>query len=292
MWIADNWKDYEVIDTSDGEKLERWGEYILVRPDPQVIWNTKKRNPLWKKENGHYHRSSKGGGEWEFKNLPNEWSIKYNSLTFNLKPFAFKHTGLFPEQAVNWDWFSQIIQNKVKENPDKPFKVLNLFAYTGGATLSAAKAGAHVTHVDASKGMVNWAKENAVSSGLSDAPIRWLVDDCVKFVEREIRRGNKYDGIIMDPPSYGRGPKGEIWKIEESIYPFIELCTELLDKNSTFLLINSYTTGLQPAVLTYMINTAIVSKFGGKVESGEIGLPVTDTGLVLPCGASGRWTNL
>jgi 23S rRNA (cytosine1962-C5)-methyltransferase len=292
MWIADNWKDYEVIDTSDGEKLERWGEYILVRPDPQVIWNTKKRNPLWKKENGHYHRSSKGGGEWEFKNLPNEWSIKYNSLTFNLKPFAFKHTGLFPEQAVNWDWFSQIIQNKVKENPDKPFKVLNLFAYTGGATLSAAKAGAHVTHVDASKGMVNWAKENAVSSGLSDASIRWLVDDCVKFVEREIRRGNKYDGIIMDPPSYGRGPKGEIWKIEESIYPFIELCTELLDKNSTFLLINSYTTGLQPAVLTYMINTAIVSKFGGKVESGEIGLPVTDTGLVLPCGASGRWTNL
>ncbi|MBP5276782.1 MAG: class I SAM-dependent methyltransferase [Lachnospiraceae bacterium] len=292
MWIADNWKDYEVIDTSDGEKLERWGEYILVRPDPQVIWNTKKRNPLWKKENGHYHRSSKGGGEWEFKNLPNEWSIKYNSLTFNLKPFAFKHTGLFPEQAVNWDWFSGIIQNKVKENPEQPFKVLNLFAYTGGATLSAAKAGAHVTHVDASKGMVNWAKENAVSSGLSDAPIRWLVDDCVKFVEREIRRGNKYDGIIMDPPSYGRGPKGEIWKIEESIYPFIELCTELLDKNSTFLLINSYTTGLQPAVLTYMINTAIVSKFGGKVESGEIGLPVTDTGLVLPCGASGRWTNL
>ena len=292
MWIADNWTDYEVIDTSDGEKLERWGDYILVRPDPQVIWNTKKRNPLWKKENGHYHRSSKGGGEWEFKNLPNEWSIKYNSLTFNLKPFAFKHTGLFPEQAVNWDWFSGIIQNKIKENPEKPFKVLNLFAYTGGATLSAAKAGAHVTHVDASKGMVNWAKENAVSSGLSDAPIRWLVDDCVKFVEREIRRGNKYDGIIMDPPSYGRGPKGEIWKIEESIYPFIELCTELLDKNSTFLLINSYTTGLQPAVLTYMINTAIVSKFGGKVESGEIGLPVTDTGLVLPCGASGRWINL
>lgn len=292
MWIADNWKDYEVIDTSDGEKLERWGEYILVRPDPQVIWNTKKRNPLWKKENGHYHRSSKGGGEWEFKNLPNEWSIKYNSLTFNLKPFAFKHTGLFPEQAVNWDWFSQIIQNKVKENPDKPFKVLNLFAYTGGATLSAAKEGAHVTHVDASKGMVNWAKENAASSGLSDAPIRWLVDDCVKFVEREIRRENTYDGIIMDPPSYGRGPKGEIWKIEENIYPFIELCSNLLSKNSSFLLINSYTTGLQPAVLTYMINTAIVKKFGGNVESNEIGLPVTDTNLVLPCGASGRWTNL
>ena len=228
MWIADNWKDYEVIDTSDGEKLERWGEYILVRPDPQVIWNTKKRNPLWKKENGHYHRSSKGGGEWEFKNLPNEWSIKYNSLTFNLKPFAFKHTGLFPEQAVNWDWFSGIIQNKIKENPEQPFKVLNLFAYTGGATLSAAKAGAHVTHVDASKGMVNWAKENAVSSGLSDAPIRWLVDDCVKFVEREIRRGNKYDGIIMDPPSYGRGPKGEIWKIEDCVYDLILRSAKLL----------------------------------------------------------------
>ena len=290
MWIADNWKDYEVIDTSSGEKLERWGDYILVRPDPQVIWNTKKRNPLWKQENGHYHRSSKGGGEWEFKNLPNEWSINYNSLTFNLKPFAFKHTGLFPEQAVNWDWFSGIIEKKVKENPEKPFKVLNLFAYTGGASLSAAKAGAHVTHVDASKGMVNWAKENAVSSGLSDAPIRWLVDDCVKFVEREIRRENTYDGIIMDPPSYGRGPKGEIWKIEENVYNLIKEAAGLLHKDSLFFLINSYTTGLQAGVLSYMLNTSIVPVYGGSVSSDEIGLPVSSNGLVLPCGASGIWT--
>ena len=289
MWIADNWKDYEVIDTSGGEKLERWGEYLLVRPDPQVIWNTPKSNPGWKKFNGHYHRSNKGGGEWEFKNLPEEWSIHYDELTFNLKPFAFKHTGLFPEQAVNWDWFSDIIKKQLTDNPGRTFKVLNLFAYTGGATLSAAKAGASVTHVDASKGMVTWAKENAISSGLGDAPIRWLVDDCVKFVEREIRRGNKYDGIIMDPPSYGRGPKGEIWKIEESVFPFIELTTELLSEESAFFLINSYTTGLQPAVLSYMLNTSIKPKFGGEVVSNEIGLPVSENGLVLPCGASGRW---
>ena len=222
MWIADQWKDYEVLDTSSGEKLERWGDYLLVRPDPQVIWNTPRKNPGWKKKNGQYHRSSKGG-EWEFFNLPEEWSIHYRELTFRLKPFSFKHTGLFPEQATNWDWFGNLIANA-----GRPVKVLNLFAYTGGATLSAAKAGAAVTHVDASKGMVTWAKENAAASGLSDAPIRWLVDDCVKFVEREIRRGNHYDGIIMDPPSYGRGPKGEIWKIEESIYPFIELTTQIL----------------------------------------------------------------
>ena len=284
MWIADNWKDYEVIDTSGGEKLERWGDYILVRPDPQVLWNTPRKAYGWKHMNGHYHRSNKGGGEWEFFDLPNEWSIQYRDLTFNLKPFSFKHTGLFPEQATNWDWFSELIRNA-----GRPVKVLNLFAYTGGATLSAAKAGAHVTHVDASKGMVNWAKENAASIGLSDAPIRWLVDDCGKFVEREIRRGNKYDAIIMDPPSYGRGPKGEIWKIEDSIYPFIELTSQILSDNPLFFLINSYTTGLQPAVLSYMINTAIVSKFGGKVEAGEIGLPVTSNGLVLPCGASARW---
>ena len=284
MWIADNWKDYEVLDTSSGEKLERWGDYILVRPDPQVIWNTPKTLPGWKKKNGHYHRSSKGGGEWEFFNLPEEWSIQYRELTFRLKPFSFKHTGLFPEQATNWDWFSEIIRQS------DPLKVLNLFAYTGGATLAAAKAGASVTHVDASKGMVSWAKENAAASGLGDAPIRWLVDDCVKFVEREIRRGNTYDGIIMDPPSYGRGPKGEIWKIEESIYPFVELTSQILSKDAKFFLINSYTTGLQPAVLSYMINTAIVSKFGGHVDAAEIGLPVTSTGLVLPCGASGRWS--
>lgn len=285
MWIADNWNDYEVIDTSSGEKLERWGKYLLVRPDPQVIWNTPKKEPGWKKRNGHYHRSQKGGGEWEFFDLPEEWSVHYKELTFHLKPFSFKHTGLFPEQAVNWDWFSEIIRKA-----DRPVKVLNLFAYTGGATLSAAKAGAAVTHVDASKGMVNWAKENAAASGLKDAPIRYLVDDCVKLVEREIRRGNAYDGIIMDPPSYGRGPKGEIWKIEESIYPFITLASKLLAKDALFFLINSYTTGLQPAVLSYMINTAIAKERGGNVEASEIGLPVSSNGLVLPCGASGRWT--
>lgn len=288
MWIADQWKDYEVIDTCSGEKCERWGDYILVRPDPQVIWDTGHHNPAWKKKNGHYHRSNKGGGEWEFRNLPEEWSITYRDLTFNLKPFSFKHTGLFPEQAVNWDWCSQKIKEATREK-GRQLKVLNLFAYTGGATISAAAAGAAVTHVDASKGMVTWAKENALSSGLSSAPIRWLVDDCVKFVEREIRRGNTYDGIIMDPPSYGRGPKGEIWKIEESIYPFIQLTAKLLSKDSVFFLINSYTTGLQPAVLSYMINTAIVPQFGGRVEAEEIGLPVTESGLILPCGASGRW---
>ena len=294
MWTVDNWKDYEVIDTSDGEKLERWGQYRLVRPDPQVIWNTPKTNPGWKKMNGHYHRSAKGGGEWEFFDLPEQWSISYGSLTFNLKPFSFKHTGLFPEQAANWDWFSEIIRNAVKQGrtatSEHPVRVLNLFAYTGGATLAAASAGAHVTHVDASKGMVNWAKENAKSSGLEQAPIRWLVDDCVKFVEREIRRGNQYDAIIMDPPSYGRGPKGEIWKIEESIFPFIELCTQILADKPLFFLINSYTTGLQPAVLSYMLNTAIVKKYGGHVMADEVGLPVTETGLILPCGASGRYS--
>ena len=284
MWIADNWKDYEVLDTSKGEKLERWGDYLLIRPDPQVIWDTPKTNRGWKKCNGHYHRSSKGGGDWEFFDLPKQWQIHYGKLTFNLKPFSFKHTGLFPEQAANWDWFGDLIRRA-----DRPVKVLNLFAYTGGATLAAAAAGAHVTHVDASKGMVTWAKENAASSGLSDAPIRWIVDDCVKFVQREIRRGNHYDAIIMDPPSYGRGPKGEIWKIEESIHGLIQLCTQLLSEDPLFFLVNSYTTGLQPAVLTYMIATEL-KKFKGFVRSEEIGLPVTDTGLVLPCGASGRWS--
>ena len=285
MWIAESWKEYEVLDTSQGEKLERWGKYILVRPDPQVIWHTEKKNPGWKKHNGHYHRSTKGGGEWEFSHLPDEWSIRYRDLQFHLKPFKFKHTGLFPEQAVNWDWcYEKIRQSK------RPLRVLNLFAYTGGATLAAAKAGAAVTHVDASKGMVGWAKENAASSGLSGAPIRWLVDDCVKFVEREIRRGSRYDGIILDPPSYGRGPKGELWKIEESLYPFICLTAQVLSKAPVFYLINSYTTGLQPAVLSYMINSVIVKKFGGHVEADEIGLPVTSSGFTLPCGASGRWS--
>ena len=291
MWIAENWKDYKVIATGDGEKLERWGDYLLVRPDPQVIWDSNKQNPGWKKMNGHYHRSSKGGGEWEFFDLPKEWEIHYKELTFRLKPFSFKHTGLFPEQATNWDWFSNLIRDTLAKEPGRQIKVLNLFAYTGGATLAAANAGAHVTHVDASKGMVTWAKENAVASGLGEKPIRWLVDDCVKFVEREIRRGNKYDAIIMDPPSYGRGPKGEIWKIEDSIYPFVQLTTQILADEPLFFLINSYTTGLQPAVLLYMINLAVVKNFGGSVEANEIGLPVKDTGLVLPCGASGRWQN-
>ena len=295
MWIADRWNDYEVIDCSEGEKLEHWGPYTLLRPDPQVIWNTPKTNNSWHKLNGHYHRSSKGGGEWEFFSLPEEWSIHYDleigkQLTFNLKPFSFKHTGLFPEQATNWDWFSSIIYKKKQENPNREIKVLNLFAYTGGATLAAAAAGASVTHVDASKGMVTWAKENAVSSGLGDAPIRWLVDDCKKFVEREIRRGNHYDGIIMDPPSYGRGPKGEIWKIEEAVYELITLAAELLSDDPLFFLVNSYTTGLQPAVLHYMISTAL-KEYPGTVEADEIGLPVTETCLYLPCGASGRYEN-
>ncbi|WP_026667354.1 class I SAM-dependent methyltransferase [Butyrivibrio sp. AE2005] len=285
MWIANGWKDYEVIDTSSGEKLERWGDYMLVRPDPQVIWKTDKKHFGWKKWNGHYHRSNKGGGEWEFRNLPEEWTINYKELTFNLKPFSFKHTGLFPEQAANWDWFSSLIKEANRE-----IKVLNLFAYTGGATVSAAKAGAKVTHVDAAKGMVAWAKENAASSGLADTPIRYLVDDCVKFVEREIRRGNKYDGIIMDPPSYGRGPKGEIWKIEDSVFPFIELTSKLLSDKPLFFLINSYTTGLQPAVLSYMLHTVLDPIHPGTIEANEIGLPVKSNGLVLPCGASGRWT--
>ena len=287
MWIADGWNDYEVIDTSNGEKLERWGEYRLVRPDPQVIWNTKRDDRLWRKKNGHYHRSKKGGGEWEFFDLPKKWQIHYRELTFNLQPFSFKHTGLFPEQAVNWDWFSSLMKERTEKGLET--KVLNLFAYTGGATIAAAAAGAKVTHVDASKGMVNWAKENAADSGLKDAPIRWLVDDCVKFVEREIRRGNVYDAIIMDPPSYGRGPKGEIWKIEEQIYPFIQLCMNILSEKPLFFLVNSYTTGLQPAVLKYMMNLELVPRFGGEVEAEEIGLPVTSKQLVLPCGASGRW---
>lgn len=283
MWTADNWKDYEILDTSSGEKLERWGRFILIRPDPQVIWNTKKINAGWKKPNAHYHRSSRGGGDWEFFDLPKQWNIHYKNLTFALKPFSFKHTGLFPEQAVNWDWFSGKIASA-----GRPVRVLNLFAYTGGATLSAAAAGASVTHVDASKGMVTWAKENAALSGLEKAPVRWLVDDCVKFVEREIRRGSRYDGIIMDPPSYGRGPKGEIWKIEDSIHSLIHLAAQLLSDDPLFFLVNSYTTGLAPAVLTYLISTEL-RKYGGRVESGEIGLPVTESGLYLPCGASGRW---
>lgn len=298
MWIADNWKSYEVIDCAAGEKLERWGEYLLVRPDPQVIWNTEKKHRGWSRMNGHYFRSAKGGGEWKFFDLPKQWSIDYDlpvsrtgsgttRLTFNLKPFSFKHTGLFPEQAVNWDWFSGLIAGAVQEG--RTVKVLNLFAYTGGATVSAAAAGAEVTHVDASKGMVQWARENAASSGLQDAHIRWLVDDCRKFVQREERRGNRYDAIIMDPPSYGRGPNGEIWKIEDEIYPLVQDCVKILSQDALFFLINSYTTGLQASVLSYLIGSLIVPSFGGRTAADEIGLPVTESGLVLPCGAGGRW---
>ena len=281
MWIADEWKDYECIDTADGEKLERWGDIILCRPDPQVIWDTKSAPQLWKSADAHYHRSSSGGGKWEYKkNIPEQWTVKYKSLTFNIKPMGFKHTGLFPEQAVNWDY----MMKKIKSRPGA--KVLNLFAYTGGATVACAKAGAAVTHVDASKGMVQWAKENAKSSGLQDAPIRYLVDDCMKFVEREIRRGNKYDAILMDPPSYGRGPGGEVWKIEESICHFVRRCSLLLSDNPLFFIINSYTTGLAPTVLSNLMQMCLPE---GKVESSEIGLKITASSMVLPCGATGRW---
>ena len=284
MRTAKDWKEFEVIDTSDGEKLERWGDVVLVRPDPQVIWNTPK-GESWRKANAHYLRSSSGGGRWEIRSMSREqWTIGYKQLRFKISPTGFKHTGLFPEQAANWDWFSSIIKKA-----NRPVKILNLFAYTGGATCAAAKAGAHVTHVDASKGMVGWAKENAKLSGLPETSVRWIVDDCQKFVEREIRRGNHYDAIIMDPPSYGRGPKGEIWKIETSIYPFIQLCEKLLSDNPLFFLVNSYTTGLQPAVLTYMLSTAVKANHGGHVIADEVGLPVSGNGLVLPCGASGRW---
>ena len=285
MWICNDWKDYEIIDVSCGEKLERWGDYLLIRPDPQAIWHTKKEHDGWYHPNAHYHRSTKGGGSWDFIDLPKQWQISYKNLNFELKPFSFKHTGLFPEQAVNWDYMTDKI---IKAG--RPVKVLNLFAYTGGATVACAKAGAHVTHVDASKGMVTWAKENAAASGLKDAPIRYLVDDCMKFVEREIRRGNHYDAILMDPPSYGRGPGGEVWKIEEKIHDLVKLCAKLLSDNPVFFIINSYTTGLQPAVLSYIINTEITAYFGGKVRADEIGLPVTSNGLTFPCGCSARWS--
>ena len=288
MWLAANWKDYEVIDTSNGEKLERWGNYLLVRPDPQVIWNTPKIEKGWKKMNGHYHRSQKGGGEWEFFDLPKQWTINYKSpsfqqeLSFNLKPFSFKHTGLFPEQASNWDWFGEKISKA-----GRPIKVLNLFAYTGGATLACAAAGANVTHVDASKGMVSWAKENVTSSGLQDRKVRYIVDDVVKFVNREIRRGNKYDAIIMDPPSYGRGTNGEVWKFEDNIYDLVELCSKVLTDKPLFFLINSYTTGISSMVLENILKLNIHAK--GKFSNGEIGIPMQNSNLVLPCGIYGRW---
>lgn len=285
MRYTSDWKDYELLDCSSGERLERWGNVTLIRPDPQVIWKTPKKHPAWRRADAVYHRSSSGGGNWEIKNkIPSFWSIGYGDLNFNVKTMGFKHTGIFPEQAVNWDYTAKLIKNA-----GRPVKVLNLFAYTGGATVACLKAGAEVVHVDASKGMVQWAKENAVASGVADRKVRWIVDDCIKFVQREIRRGNKYDIIIMDPPSYGRGPGGEIWKLEYEVYSFVELCSQVLSDNPIMVLINSYTTGLSPAVMQYILGALIKPKFGGVAESDEIGLPVTQTGMVLPCGASAIW---
>ena len=292
MRIAENWKDYELLDATDGERLERWGDCLLIRPDPQILWSTGQRHPLWKKAQARYHRSRTGGGQWEtYRPLPDVWSIGYDSpsagiagLRFRLKPMGFKHTGLFPEQAVNWDAMATMIREA-----GRPIRVLNLFGYTGGATLACAAAGAHVTHVDASKGMVTWGRENVADSGLSEAPMRWLVDDCGKFVAREQRRGNTYDAIVMDPPSYGRGPGGEVWKLEEQIYGLVKECAALLSDRPLFFLINSYTTGLSPSVMQYMLGSLIVPRFGGVTEADEIGLPVTQSGLVLPCGATAMW---
>ena len=284
MWIADGWNDYELLDCGSGEKLERWGGQILVRPDPQAIWETPRENRGWRSAQGRYHRSSSGGGHWEKEKLPESWQVKYKDLTFQVKPMNFKHTGLFPEQAVNWDFAREKI-----ERAGRPVRVLNLFAYTGGATVACAASGAQVCHCDAAKGMVSWAKENARVSGLENAPIRWIVDDCAKFVEREIRRGRTYDAIIMDPPSYGRGPGGEVWKLEDNLFPFVRLCTQVLSERPLFVIINSYTTGLAPSVLGYLLSLLVKEKFGGRVMWDELGLPVTETGLALPCGATGRW---
>ncbi len=286
MWRSDKWKDYELLDCSGGEKLERWGEHLLVRPDPQAIWNTPKNHPGWKRNAGRYVRSSTGGGSWRNKSMPERWTVSYGELTFNVKPMNFKHTGLFPEQAANWDFARELIQKA-----GRPISVLNLFAYTGGATAACAAAGASVCHVDAAKGMVQWARENAKSSGLEGAPVRWIVDDCGKFVEREIRRGRRYDAVIMDPPSYGRGPTGEVWKLEEDLYPFVELVSGVLSEDPLFVILNSYTTGLAPGVLTYILETLISKKFGGRAVSGELGLPVSESALTLPCGSAGRWTS-
>ncbi|MBE6767797.1 MAG: SAM-dependent methyltransferase [Ruminococcaceae bacterium] len=285
MREAKNWVDYELLDASDGERLERWGEFILIRPDPQVVWATPKTHPMWKRAHAHYHRSNSGGGHWEtLRPLPDSWQIGWEGLRFNLKPMGFKHTGLFPEQAVNWaDMAAQI------RAAGRPVKVLNLFGYTGGATLACVAAGAHVTHVDASRGMVAWGRENAVESGLADRPMRWLVDDCGKFVQREMRRGNKYDAILMDPPSYGRGPNGEVWKLEDQIFPLVRDCVSLLSDAPLFFYINSYTTGLSPSVMRYILHALIPPALGGTVDADEIGLPVTASGQVLPCGSTARW---
>ena len=285
MRAANNWQDYELLDTSRGERLERWGDIILIRPDPQILWDTPRRDPRWKQAHARYHRSNTGGGQWErYRPIPDSWQIAYGDLQFALKPMGFKHTGLFPEQAVNWDLMAHLIKKE-----KRPVKVLNLFGYTGAATLACVAAGAHVTHVDASKGMVAWGKENAVASGLADKPMRWLVDDCVKFVQREQRRGNTYDGILMDPPSYGRGPGGEVWKLEEQVYPLVAECVKLLSDGPLFFLINSYTTGLSPSVMQYVLGTLLPKDIGGTLSADEIGLPVTANGMVLPCGATAMW---
>jgi 23S rRNA (cytosine1962-C5)-methyltransferase len=284
MWLSDKWADYELLDCSGGEKLERWGQYILVRPDPQAIWNTPKTHPGWFNPHARYTRSSSGGGQWGKNNLPESWQVQYGNLQFNVKPMNFKHTGLFPEQAANWDFLKEKVLKA-----EKQINVLNLFAYTGGATVAAAEAGAAVCHVDASRGMVAWARENARASGLEDKPVRWIIDDCAKFLDREIRRGKKYDALIMDPPSYGRGPSGEVWKLEDDLYSFVKLCADVLSEHALFVIINSYTTGLSPATLTYIAETVFSKRFGGSSQSSELGLPVTESGLILPCGAACRW---
>ncbi|WP_145047516.1 MULTISPECIES: class I SAM-dependent methyltransferase [Paenibacillus] len=285
MYVANQWKDYEVIDTGGGEKLERWGDVILRRPDPQIIWPLKQETNEWRQVHGHYHRSSSGGGSWDMKKpIPERWTIGYENLKFHIKPTSFKHTGLFPEQAANWSW----MMDKIK-NAGRPISVLNLFAYTGGATVAAAYAGASVVHVDAAKGMVQWAKENVQLSGLADRPVRFITDDVFKFVQREERRGNRYDAIIMDPPSYGRGPNGETWKLEQNLYPFLKSCMNILSDNPLFLLINSYTTGISPTVLRNMLTMTMSAQYGGNITAGEIGLPITRSGLDLPCGILGRW---
>lgn len=287
MFLSDKWKDYELLDASNGEKLERWNNIVLRRPDPQIVWETNTEgNDAWRKADAHYIRSNTGGGHWESgKKIPESWTVNYGELKFGIKMMGFKHTGLFPEQATNWDWFSEIIRSSGRSDVN----VLNLFAYTGGATMAAAAAGASVCHVDAAKGMVSWAKENAVLSGLQDRPIRYIVDDVKKFTEREIRRGRKYDGIIMDPPSYGRGPSGEVWKIENELFGLVEMCMGVLSDNPLFFLINSYTTGLSGSVLENIYKITLQKRFGGEIEVDEVGLPITNGKLVLPCGYSGRW---
>ena len=287
MILANDWKDYKILDMANGQKLEKWGNIILSSPDPQIIWKDKSFPKKWNDINAVYNRSSSGGGSWSYnKKMPEKWQIKYKNLTFNIKPMGFKHTGLFPEQAVNWDW----MMNKIK-NSQRPIKVLNLFAYTGGATVACLSAGASVCHVDSSKGMVAWAKENVISSGLEEKPVRYIVDDVVKFINREIRRGNTYDAIIMDPPSYGRGTNGEVWQFEDNIYDLVELCTKVLSDKPLFFLINSYTTGISSKVLEDILSLTVDKKYKGKLDSGEIGLPMEESKLVLPCGIYGRWEN-